>query len=474
MKTKVTVRSSELTRRQFLRGTLLSATAFMAVRSGVLGLRGAASANETLNLAGIGVGGQGGHDLGQMESENIVALCDVDKRHAGHIFKKYPKAQQFTDYRQMLDQVKEIDAIVVGTPDHHHAFAAMEGIKRGKGVYCEKPLTHTVWEARRLATAAHEAKVATQMGNQGQASEATRRLCELVWAGTIGDVREAHIWTDRPSRGLFDEYWPQGVGRPKDTPPVPDSLDWDLWVGPAPMRPYHPTYLPFRWRGWWDFGTGALGDIGCHAMDPVFRALKLGAPLWVQGASTRVNDETYPLGSMVTYQFPARSAEIQAINCHVKGLSGAGAGAVAMPSCKLVWYDGGLRPPRPEGLPDGRQMGDNGRLLVGDKGFIMGDTVYPESRAKEIGEIPKTIPRCDDHYQEWIRACKGGPAAGSNFDFAGPLAESVLLGNVPLRVQLRENLTLYKLLWDSAALKFTNLEEANKFVRRDYRAGWSL
>jgi predicted dehydrogenase len=474
MKTKASCRSPELTRRQFLRGALLSSAAFMIVPGGVLGLRGADSASRKLNLAGIGIGGQGGHDLGQMETENIVALCDVDKRHAAHIFKKYPKAQQFTDYRQMLDQVKEIDAIVVGTPDHHHAFAAMEGVKRGKGVYCEKPLTHSVWEARRLASAAHEAKVATQMGNQGQASEATRRLCELVWAGAIGEVREAHIWTDRPSRGLFEEYWPQGVGRPKDTPPVPDSLDWDLWVGPAPMRPYNPAYLPFVWRGWWDFGTGALGDIGCHAMDPVFRALKLGAPLWVQGASTRVNEETYPLGSMVTYQFPSRTAEPQAINCHVKGLSGTGAGGVAMPACKLVWYDGGLRPPRPEGLPDGRPMKENGRLLIGDKGFILNDEVFPESRAKEIGDIPKTIPRCDDHYQEWIRACKGGPAAGSNFNWAGPLAESVLLGNVPLRVQLRETLTLYKLLWDSAGLKFTNLEEANKFVRRDYRAGWSL
>jgi predicted dehydrogenase len=474
MKTTVIAPNSELTRRQFLRGTLLSTAAFMVARGGVLGLRGAAPANQKLNLAGIGIGGQGGSDLGQMESESIVALCDVDKRHAAHIFKKYPKAQQFTDYRQMLDQVKEIDAIVVGTPDHHHAFAAMEGIKRGKGVYCEKPLTHSVWEARRLATAAREAKVATQMGNQGQASEDTRRLCEYVWAGAIGNVREAHIWTDRPSQGLFNEYWPQGVRRPQEEPPVPASLDWDLWIGPAPMRPYNPAYLPFKWRGWWDFGTGALGDIGCHAMDPVFRALKLGAPLCVQGASTRVNDETYPLGSMVTYQFPARTAAPQAINCHVKGLSGAAAGGVAMPPCKLVWYDGGLRPPRPDGLPEGKPMGDNGRLLVGDKGFILGNEVYPESRAKEIGEVAKTIPRCDDHYQEWIRACKGSPPAGANFDWAGPLAESVLLGNVPLRVQLRENLTLYKLLWDSAALKFTNLEEANKFVRRDYRAGWSL
>jgi predicted dehydrogenase len=472
MNTKARTANTSLTRRQFLRGAALSATAFMVVPGSVLGLRGATSPNGKLNLAGIGIGGQGAHDLGQMESENIVALCDVDKNYAGRIFKKYSKAQQFTDYRQMLDQMKDLDGVVVAT--HHHAFAAMEAIKRGKHVYCEKPLTHSVWEARHLAQAAHEAKVATQMGNQGQASEDTRRLCEFVWAGVIGDVHEAHIWTDRPSQGLFNEYWPQGVARPTDTPPVPATLDWDLWLGPAPLRPYHPVYLPFKWRGWWDFGTGALGDIGCHAMDPVFRALKLSAPLSVQAASTRVNEESYPLGSMVTYQFPARSAEPQANNCHVKGLSGAEAGGVAMPPCKLVWYDGGLRPPRPDGLPDGQRMGDNGRLLIGEKGFILGNEVYPESLGKKANTIPKTIPRSADHYREWIAACKGGKAAGSNFDFAGPLAESVLLGNVALRVQLRDDLTLRKLLWDSAALKFTNLDEANRFIRNEYRAGWSL
>jgi predicted dehydrogenase len=474
MTTKASTNNTGLTRRHFLRGTAISTTAFMVVPGAVLGLRGAASPNGKLNLAGIGIGGQGASDLSNMESENIVALCDVDKNYAGHTFKKYPKAQQFTDYRQMLDQLKDLDGVVIATPDHHHAFAAMAAIKRGKHVYCEKPLTHSVWEARQLATAARAAKVATQMGNQGQASEDTRRLCELVWAGAIGQVHEAHIWTDRPSQGLFNEYWPQGVARPKDTPPVPATLDWDLWIGPAPMRPYHPAYLPFVWRGWWDFGTGALGDIGCHAMDPVFRALKLGAPLSVQGASTRVNQETFPLGSMVTYQFPARSAAPQANNCHVAGLSGVAAGGVEMPPCKLTWYDGGLRPPRPEALPDSEKMGDNGRLLVGEKGFILGNKVYPQARAAETAGIPKTIPRVADHYKEWIAACKGGKKAGSNFDFAGPLAEAVLLGNVALREQLREDLTVCKLLWDPAALRFTNLETANKFVRNEYRAGWSL
>jgi predicted dehydrogenase len=336
-----------------------------------------------------------------------------------------------------------------------------------------------VWEARQVAQAAREAKIATQMGNQGQASDATRRLCELVWSGVIGKVREAHIWTDRPSQGLMNEYWPQGIARPKDTPQAPASLEWDLWLGPAPLRPYHPAYLPFKWRGWWDFGTGALGDIGCHAMDPVFRALKLGAPLTVQAASTRVNSETFPLGSIVTYQFPARSAAIQTINQHVAGQTGRGAGEVEMPECKLTWYDGGLRPPRPDGLPEGKLMGDNGRLLVGEKGFILGSgttagAVYPDTCAKDAAEVPSNLPRSESHYKEWVAACKGGAAAGSNFDWAGPLAESVLLGNVALRVQLREDLTLYRLKWDSANLKVSNLEEANRYLKREYREGWTL
>jgi predicted dehydrogenase len=475
MKTKVKIPESKLTRRQFMGGAAISTAAFMILPASVLGLRGATSPNEKLNIAGIGIGGQGASDLSNMEKENIVALCDVDKNYAGHTFKKYAKAQQFTDYRKMLEQVKEIDAVMVATPDHHHAFGAMEAIKRGKHVYCEKPLTHSVWEARQLTQAAKAAKVATQMGNQGQASPDTRRLCELVWSGVIGKVTEAHIWTDRPSNGLFAEYWPQGVPRPKDTPAVPSTLDWDLWIGPAPERPYHPIYVPFRWRGWWDFGTGALGDIGCHAMDPVFRALKLGAPTSVQAASTRVNEDSFPLGSMVTYQFPARGAAIQSHNYHIRGLTGAAAGGVEMPACKLVWYDGGLRPPRPEGLPEGQLMGDNGRLLVGDKGFILGNKVFPDSCAKDAEQVAKSIPRCEQgHYQEWIDACKGGKPSGSDFAFAGPLAESVLLGNVALRVQLREELTLYRLFWDSANLKFSNLEEANKYLRRDYRAGWTL
>lgn len=444
---------SKLTRRQFLGASAALSTSFMVVPGRVLGLGSSTSPNEKLNIAGIGVGGQGGADINQMKSENIVALCDVDWAHAGHMFKQFPNARKHKDFRKMLEEQKDIDAVVVGTPDHLHAFASMAAIKMGKHVYCEKPLTHSVWEARQLALAAREHKVATQMGNQGQASEETRRLSELVWDGAIGPVHEAHIWTDRPSNGLFNEYWPQGVGRPKDTPAVPETLDWDLWLGPAPTRPYHPAYLPFKWRGWWDFGTGALGDIGCHAIDPVARALKLGPPTSVEASSSRVNEETFPLASMITYQFPARGD---------------------MPPTKLVWYDGGLRPPRPAELDEGQLMGDNGRLLVGEKGKILGNRIIPQSRRQEYKPAAPTIPRSPGHYVEWIQACKGGKPAGSNFDWAGPLAETVLLGNVALRVKLRDDLTRHRLLWDSSALHFTNLPEADAFLRREYRQGWSL
>lgn len=467
--------SASLSRRQFLRASGLAAAGAMIVPARVLGRGGEQPPSNKLNLAGIGVAGQGASDLNELAGENIVALCDVDAAHARGSFRKYPNARRFTDYRKMLDEMPEIDAVVVATPDHHHAPASMEAIRRKKHVYCEKPLTHSVWEARRVAQAAREAKVATQMGNQGQASDDTRRLCELVWGGAIGDVLEAHVWTDRPSQGLFGEYWPQGVDRPKDTPACPDTLDWDLWIGPAPMRPYHPIYVPFRWRGWWDFGTGALGDIGCHAFDPVFRALKLGAPLSVQASSTRHNGDSFPLGSMVTWRFPARDATEQAHNAHLRGQTGRAAGGIALPPVKAVWYDGGLRPPRFDGLPEGPGMGPNGRLLVGTQGCLLGNTIYPQSRAKEVGTIARTLPRCEEgHYREFAAACKGGPPAGSNFDFAGPLAEAVLLGNVPLRVQLRETLTRLELQWDSAALRFTNCDEANAFLRREYRPGWSV
>jgi hypothetical protein len=285
------LRPGPISRRSFL-AAAGAVTTFMALPAHVLGRADEASPNNKLNIAGVGVGGQGGHDVDEFSSENIAALCDVDSVHAARVFKKYPGAKRYQDFRQMLDQDKSIDAVVVGTPDHLHAIVSVTAIKHGKHVYCEKPLTRTVYEARVVAKAAREAKVATQMGNQGMAFEGNRLINEWLWAGAIGPVREVHVWSDRPThRGKMPLWWPQGVERPKDTPPVPDTLDWDLWLGPAPVRPYHPAYVPFRWRGWWDFGTGGLGDMGIHNLAPVFSALKLGAcslklSLWQQSCIT--------------------------------------------------------------------------------------------------------------------------------------------------------------------------------------------
>ena len=476
MKTKPSLH--RVSRRDFVRDALGAVTAFNVLPGWVLGLNGQTPPSEKLNIAGVGVAGQGAQDIGQFPDHNIVALCDVDWAHAAGTFKKFPKARQWKDYRKMLEEQKEIDAVVVAAPDHIHAVASMAAMRLGKHVYCEKPLTHSVWEAREVAKMAREKKVATQMGNQGQASGQTRQLCELVWSGAIGPVREAHIWTDRPSQGLRNEYWPQGVGRPSETPDAPATLDWDLWLGPATQRPYHPAYVPFKWRGWWDFGTGALGDIGCHSFDPVFRALKLTHPISVEASSTRVNEETYPLASMVTYHFPLRSAELPANNSQLTSAEAADAARVAMPPLKLVWYDGGLRPPRPAELADGEEMGAMGMLLVGDGGKIVGTRnrfrLLPDKLAQEFGEPPKKIPRSIGHYTEWAAACKGGAPGGSYFDWAGPLAEVVLLGNVALRLSLREQLTKQKLRWDPENLRIINVPQANDFLRREYRAGWTV
>jgi len=442
-----------ISRRRFLGGAAAGAALFTIVPRHVLGGPGYTPPSEKLNIAAVGVGGKGSSDVDSVKSENIVALCDVhDSRGAG-TFERYPGARRYRDFRVMLEREKGIDAVIVSTPDHTHAVVAMAAMALGKHVYVQKPLTHSVYEARRLAEAARKHGVATQMGNQGQASERTRRVCELIQDGAIGAVHAVHVWTDRPARGLFETYWPQGIGRPEKKPPVPDDLAWDLWLGPAPARPYHGAYAPFRWRGWWDFGTGALGDIGCHSLDPVFRALRLGAPLSVQATSTRVNEETYPLASIVTYGFGARGE---------------------LPPVKLTWYDGGLKPPRPAELGEGVETGTNGTLYVGESGVMLGETIYPESRRDSYTPAPKTIPRSPGHYREWLAACKGGAPAGANFDFAGPLTEAVLLGNVALRKRLREQLTEQVLEWNPKELTFTNLPEADECLRRPYREGWTL
>jgi len=448
----VDTQNKQISRRHFLAQSA-AISAFTIVPRHVLAQSGATPPSEKLNIAGVGFGGKGYSDLTSVEADaNIVALCDVDWRAGRGAFERYPKARKFKDFRVMLDDMPDIDGVIVATPDHTHAVISMAAIKRGKHVYTQKPLTHTVFEARALAKAARKHKVATQMGNQGQAEDTYRRLREKIWDGAIGQVREVHVWTDRPNRGLTGMYWPQGVDRPKETPPVPKDLDWDLFLGPAPERPYNPAYHTFKWRGWWDFGTGALGDIGCHSLDPVFRALKLGHPLSVQGVSTLINKETYPSGSVVTYEFPARGD---------------------MAPVTLKWYDGGLRPERPVEIKDGYPMGAGGTMYVGDKGKILNSRIITDSLKGYKAPDPY-IPSSPGHYQEWLQACKGGKPAGSNYDFAGPLTEVVLLGNVALRHELRTKLDAHKLMWDPEKFEFTNLPEANRFLHTEYRDGWTL
>ncbi|MCX5683872.1 MAG: Gfo/Idh/MocA family oxidoreductase, partial [Planctomycetota bacterium] len=439
-------------------GTAAAAAGFAILPRYVLGGAGQTPPSEKLNVAGIGIGGQGGVDIDEVSKggATIAALCDVDWDHAAHVFKKYPGAKPYKDFREMLEKEKSIDAVVVGTPDHAHAAVSMAALKLGKHVYCEKPLTRTVYEARALAKAAREAKVATQMGNQGMAFEGNRLMNEWIWDGAIGPVREAHVWSDRPThKGKLPLYWPQGIERPADSPPAPAALDWDLWLGPAPWRPYHPAYAPFRWRGWWDFGSGGLGDMGIHNLAPVFSALKLGAPACVDASSSAVYPETLPLASCVHYQFPARGD---------------------LPPVHLYWYDGGLAPARPEELEPGQDLNrEDGILLVGEKGKMLVEgwgghspRLIPERRMRDYSRPAKTLPRSIGHHNEWLKACKEGTPTRSNFDFAGPLTEAVLLGTVCVRLGGRQ------LVWDSDTLKVTNVPEANAYLHYEYRKGWAL
>src|SRR5436189_180599 len=379
--------AENISRRRFLAATG-AVTAFMALPRHVALGAGESSPNNKLNIAGVGIGGQGASDLNDVSTENIVALCDVDWDYAARTFKKYPNAKQYKDFREMLDKEKSIDAVVVGTPDHNHAIVSITAIKMGKHVYCEKPLTRSVYEARTTAKAARDAKVATQMGNQGMAFEGNRQINEWLADGAIGPVREVHVWSDRPThRGKMPLWWAQGIERPQDTPSVPSTLDWDLWLGPAPYRPYHPAYVPFKWRGWWDFGSGGLGDMGIHNTAPVFSALNLGAPSSLYATSTAVFPETLPMASIVHYEFPERDGR---------------------PAIKLHWYDGGILPPRPDELEDNRELKrDDGIIFVGDKGKMLvqgwgGESprLLPESRDKEYQRPPKTLPRSIGHHKQ--------------------------------------------------------------------------
>lgn len=444
-----------ISRRGFINTSAAAIAGFTIVpRHAVAGL-GHASPGDKLNVACVGIGGMGRVNIENVaKTENIVALCDVDWRGSTlKVFGQYPGATQYKDYRVMLDKQKDIDAVIVATSDHTHAVISMEAMRRSKHVFTQKPLTHTVFEARTLAKAAREFKVATQMGNQGQAGDGPRRLREMIWDGVIGHVREVHVWTDRPNNGLFKTYWPQGVGRPADTPPVPAELDWDLFIGPAPMRPYHPSYHPFNWRGWWDFGTGALGDIGCHSLDPVFRVLKLKYPVSVQAVSTLVNGETYPSGSIVKYEFSARED---------------------MPPVSLTWYDGGLRPMVISEIDPGMKMGAGGTLYIGDKGKILNDVILPASLRNSYQAPVPYILSSPGHEEEWILACKGGAPAGSDFEWAGPLTETVLLGNIALRNEMKDSLGGEVMRWDPDKFCFTGMPGADQFLHCPYSNGWTL
>lgn len=447
--------SRKISRRGFIGTSATALAGFTIVPSHAVSGLGLTAPSDKLNVAAVGIGGMGRNNIANVgKTENIVALCDVDwSGQTLTVFEAWPGAKRYKDFRVMLDQQKGIDAVIVATSDHTHAVISMEAMKRGKHVFTQKPLTHTVYESKMLAKAAKQYKVATQMGNQGQASDGPRRLREMIWDGVIGPVREVHVWTDRPNNGLFRIYWPQGVGRPAETPPVPETLDWDVFIGPAPMRPYNPAYHPFKWRGWWDFGTGALGDIGCHSLDPIFRALKLKYPTSVQAVSTLVNKETYPSGSIVRYEFPARGE---------------------MPPVSLTWYDGGLRPLLIPELDPGMKMGEGGTLYVGDKGKILNDQILPASLRESYKAPVPYIPSSPGHEEEWILACKGGASAGSDFEWAGPLTETVLLGNIAIRNEVKEKLGGEVMQWDPEKFTFINMPEADKFLHCEYRSGWTL
>jgi predicted dehydrogenase len=442
-------------RRDFIK-SVATVSAFTIVPGHVLGGNGKPAPSDKLNIAAVGLTGMGKENLKQMATENIVALCDVDFGLAADVFAKYPNAKTYQDFRVMLEKEKSIDAVLVATPDHSHYAVTMAAMQLGKHVYTQKPLTRTVEESRKLAQMALKTQLVTQMGNQHHSEEEIRLVCEWLWDGAIGPVREVHTWTDRP-------VWPQNVLTRPEAMPVPEKLDWDLWIGPAPSREYNKIYHPFSWRGWWDFGTGALGDMGCHIIDLPYTALKLKYPTSVEACLTSqidpadnwkkaVNTESFPLSSIVTYHFPARDD---------------------MPPVKMLWYEGGLMPSRPEELETGRRMPLNGMLFIGDKGKLLsGDgmtRLIPETAMKAYKLPEKTIPRIPgSHEQNWIECCKARKTASSHFLYAGPMTETVLLGNVALRFPYE------RLEFDADNMEIKNNPNATDFLKSHYRQGWSL
>lgn len=450
-----------LTRRQVLQGVGAGVTAFTIAPSHVLGGPARTPPSEKLNLAAVGVGGVG---FGQVQAcdragFNVVVLCDVDDMYARKAHNRWPQARRYRDFREMLEaESDKIDAVYCGTPDHTHAIISIAALKKKKHVCCVKPLTRTIQENRAVVQVARKMGVATQVTASPNTTEEGCRTCELIWAGAIGAVREAHIWSNRP-------LWPQGMVTPDDQDPVPSTLDWKLWIGPSAMRPFkaewpeghlalkqvlhgrarRAVYHPWNFRGWWEFGTGALGDMGCHHVNTPFRALKLKYPQSVHATATKVFEETAPLASIVTYDFPARED---------------------MPPVRVVWYDGGLKPPAPKEM-GGRNLPASGTLYVGDEGTMLGQTIISRSRAEKLGDVPRTLERRSGTWGEWMEACRGGQKAGCHFEWAGLITEFVLLGNIAIRTGKR-------LDWDAEAARFTNDRGANNHVSPPYHNGWKL
>ncbi len=452
-----------LTRRTFLMGSALAVAGLSTAGLAAKGKR--VSPNEKLRVAAIGAGGMGSGDIhGLGETEDVIALCDVDWDRAAGTFKDFPKARRYRDFRVMLDK-ERLDAVTISTPDHVHAPAALYAMQRGVHVRVQKPLTWSIAEARMLREAAKKYNVVTAMGNQGHAREGVRQMCEFLWSDAIGFVKEAHIWTDRP-------IWDQSPTGRLASQAVPDDLDWDLWLGPAPYRHYNEGYLPFSWRGWWEYGCGALGDMACHIMDPAYWGLQLGVPTSVECVTIEGgNAERPPIKSVIKYEFPARPFR-ERVDVAWRGKM--------LPPVTVYWYDGGFLPPRPEGLPEGTVLGDgsNGSYFVGENGLATtgcyGDRtrLLPEARMKDFQQPPAVLPRVPDgdSYLEFATACKGGPLPGSNFEYSAPFTEMVHLGSLAVRAGLNK-----KVEWDAKNMRCPNLPEVNEYVtRQNTRRGWEM
>jgi len=485
-----------LSRRSFIDKTFTAAAGITILPSTVISGLGHRAPSDKLNIAGIGVGGMGYNNLRNMENENIVALCDVDWAYAEKSsFSRWSRARKYTDFREMFDQQKDIDSVMIATPNHTHALAAVLAMRQGKHVYVQTPLAHSVYESRILRETANRYGVATQMGNQGNSDEGIRFICEWIWAGVIGEVTHVDAWTN----SLF---WPQGLERPTREQRIPRTLSWDLFIGPAKMRPYNEIYHPWNWRGWWDFGSGVLGDKACHILDPVFKALMLEHVSSVQGSSTPINMESVPNAEVIKYEFPRRNNLPK----------------VAMPEVSVHWYDGNLMPPRPNELEDGEMMGDNdgGCIFYGTQGKIMcgaygkNPRLLPTSEMAHFQQPAKSIHRISNamsggHEQDWIRACKEDKSerleASSNFNYSGLLNEMVAIGALAVKLQSLQR----KLIWDGPNMRFTNigrsdyismltknnfeitngsprfqreyatlpaLETCEEWIRHTYRTGW--